>query len=58
MPDLDVLGLAEVADLLGLTRQAAHQRLVRGRLPEPDARLAAGPVWRRSTIDRWLTTAP
>lgn len=54
MPDLDVLGLSEVADLLGVSRKVASVRLSRGHIPQPDARLACGPIWRRSTIDRWM----
>jgi len=41
------LGLAEVGELLGLTRQVAQAWNRRGKLPPPVARLRMGPLWLR-----------
>jgi predicted DNA-binding transcriptional regulator AlpA len=49
-----VLGAAELAERLGVSRELVSQWLKRGKLPEPDQRLAMGPVWRETTITTWL----
>jgi hypothetical protein len=41
-------GVAEVAELLGVSRQRVGQ--LRGRLPEPMANLRSGPVWSRRAV--------
>ena len=51
---LAVVGLVELADMLGMQRGTVRQWYSRGKLPEPDALLAATPVWRLSTIERWM----
>jgi len=53
---LAVVGLVELAELLGAERGTVRQWYHRGKLPEPDALLAATPVWRLSTIERWRPT--
>lgn len=53
MTDLDVMGVAEVAALIDRPRQTVAVWLHRDLMPEPDARLACGPVWRGSTVRRW-----
>ena len=52
-PPLAVLGLSELASVLGVKPGTVRQWHHRGQLPEPDAVLACGPVWRQSTIDKW-----
>jgi hypothetical protein len=49
-------GIAEIAEALGLTRQAVTVWRKRGSwgLPEPDAELSSGPVWQGETIEPWL----
>lgn len=47
---LHLLGLAEVAAALGISREAARKLHERGKLPPPDAKLAMGPVWKVETI--------
>ena len=48
------LGIAEIAQLVGASRQTVGQWHTRGKLPEPDARLAMGPVWSVETIRHFL----
>jgi hypothetical protein len=49
--ELEVYGSRELADMLNVSRQRLAQLRAEGTLPEPDAVLAATPVWRRTTID-------
>lgn len=42
------LGLAEVAELLGITVTTAGMRRSRNQLPKPIAELKMGPLWRLS----------
>lgn len=52
MPD-HLMGLTEVAELLGVTRQRAHQLSKASGFPEPTARLSAGLIWLRKDIEKW-----
>lgn len=49
-------GLAEIADALGVERNTVHQWHSRGQkdMPEPDWRLAMGPVWTGKSIGPWI----
>lgn len=47
------MGIAEIAHMLGEDRRTVAQWRSRGQMPEPDALLAMGPVWREETIARW-----
>ena len=50
---LDLVGTAEIAQIMGVSRQRVHQ--LRSSFPEPAAYLqAAGPVWHRAEIVRHL----
>lgn len=48
-----LMGLTEIAELLGVTRQRAHQLAATYGFPEPLARLAVGPIWSRKDVERW-----
>ena len=61
-PTLELVGLAEVAEILGLTRSAVSTRRSapgpfmgdrRARLPAPIAELKCGPIWTRAQIDAY-----
>jgi hypothetical protein len=49
-------GITEVAEILGVTRQRAHQLSQTTEFPKPIVTLAAGPVWNRHAIDRFKDT--
>lgn len=50
----ELLGVAELADLLGVTRQRVSA-LVRSKdFPAPVAELRAGPVWTRPSVRRFI----
>jgi len=55
MPSEDeLLGLSEVAELLGITRQTVtNWRSRRRDFPEPTADLKSGPIWIRARIVEW-----
>lgn len=52
-PAVDLVGTAEIADLLGVTRQRAWQITAEGGFPAPVAVLSAGKFWRKSDVERW-----
>ena len=47
------LGLAEIAQLLGIQRRSVDRMKARGSLPEPDGYVSGSPVWWRETIETW-----
>jgi hypothetical protein len=51
-PDV-LVGIAEIADLLGVTKNTAVKYTRRPDFPEPLDRLASGPVWSRQALDGW-----
>src|ERR1043165_1232 len=49
-----LLGLAEVAELLGVTKQVVNNwKTRRGGFPQPVVELKSGPVWSRDAIANW-----
>jgi ParB family chromosome partitioning protein len=47
------LGVAEIADRLGVKVGTVHQWVHRGRLPDPDFRVSGIPCWWTPTVDAW-----
>lgn len=47
-------GLTEIAHALGAKPRTVAVWLSRGKLPEPDSRLAMGPVWTARRIEPWI----
>ena len=52
---LDVVGVAEIAQLLDVSRQRVHE-LMRSDVsfPAPAAELAAGRIWERADVEGWM----
>ncbi len=48
-----LVGLSEIAKMIGLTRQRVDQLVRLPDFPEPDAVLAAGRIWRREDVEAW-----
>ena len=46
-------GVAEVAGMLGVSRQRVSQLAGSRDFPEPVVTLAAGPVWERKAVEDW-----
>lgn len=58
----ELVGVSEIADILGVSRQRAHQLTKREDFPAPVAELKSGPIWARPSlelfIDRWRGDKP
>lgn len=52
----ELVGIAEIAELLGVTRQRASALQTNPRFPAPIAVLRSGPVWRRGDLTRFEDT--
>ena len=46
-------GLAEVAELLGISKRSASRYTRRDDFPVPVARLSTGPVWDAAAVEAW-----
>jgi hypothetical protein len=54
----ELIGVSEVADILGVTRQRASALAKSPGFPDPVAILASGPVWTRSSLSRFIDEWP
>lgn len=50
---LELVGLHEAAELLGITKSALSERRRVGRFPDPIVKLACGPIWQRAQIEAY-----
>lgn len=50
---MNLLGIHELADLLGVSRQRADQLARQVGFPRPVAELKAGRIWRQADVARW-----
>lgn len=48
-----LVGVAEIAEMLGVTRQRVFQLTKLEGFPEPTALLSAGTIWERETVEKW-----
>ena len=48
-----LVGAAEIADMLGVSRQRVWQLAGEPGFPAPEVELASGRVWKRSAIEKW-----
>jgi hypothetical protein len=56
--DEELLGVSEIAELLGVSRQRVSELRRRPGFPAPLAELAAGPVWKRTQLERFVARWP
>ncbi len=55
VPQIDgLLGVDDVAELLGLTVAGVRWRLGRGQVPEPDHRVSGALCWERAGFRAWM----
>jgi predicted DNA-binding transcriptional regulator AlpA len=50
---LDLVGLAEIGEMLGLSRQRVDQLARSKGFPEPVAVISAGRIWLRADVEAW-----
>ena len=50
----DLVGITEISEILGVSRQRASELARSKRFPSPLAELASGPVWAAPTISRFV----
>jgi predicted DNA-binding transcriptional regulator AlpA len=50
----EVVGIAEIAEILGVGRPRAHRLVRRADFPEPLSRLRAGTVWLKTDVEQWV----
>src|SRR2546421_2401511 len=50
---LDLLGVPEIAELLGVSRPSVWRYVRREDFPEPDAQVSGKRLWKRVTVERW-----
>jgi predicted DNA-binding transcriptional regulator AlpA len=48
------VGLHELAELLGVSRQRADQLVRQTGFPKPAAELKAGRIWKQVEVERWI----
>lgn len=48
-----IVGLAELAAMLGVSSQRADQITAKRGFPKPYAELASGRVWRLTAVEKW-----
>lgn len=53
LPMEELVGAAEVAEILGVSRQRVTQLVARPDFPAPVAVLAMGKVWARDDVEAW-----
>lgn len=54
IPVNDILGTAEVAEVLGVSKQRIHSLRKMLDFPEPFKQLASTPLWDRADINKFL----
>lgn len=54
MAETPIVGAAEAAAMAGVTRSHFRVMQTRGQVPEPQVRLACGPIWKTSVIAKWI----
>lgn len=50
---MDLMGMSDVAELLGVSRQRAHQLAKAEGFPKPVGQVGARLVWTRTAIEKW-----
>ena len=48
-----LVGVSEVADMLGVKKGTVWNYTSRGTLPTPDYRIDGTPIWKVATIEAW-----
>lgn len=54
MGKLDLMGIAEIAERLGVTKSRADQIIREKSFPDPASRLRMGLIWETSDVEGWI----
>ncbi|CAJ1003859.1 helix-turn-helix transcriptional regulator [Brevibacillus aydinogluensis] len=52
----DIMGLSEVCEMTGKSKNYIKEYLKRGQFPQPVKELACGPLWLREQVQTWMET--
>lgn len=55
---LDLVGVADIGEMAGVTRQRAQQWTEQPSFPKPVATPKSGPVFTRKSVEKWLEANP
>jgi prophage regulatory protein len=58
LSELRLVGLAEIAELLGVSKRTASRYVARADFPPPVAELAMGPIWLTEDVEKWVSGTP
>jgi predicted DNA-binding transcriptional regulator AlpA len=50
---LDLVGVPEIAEMLGVSRPTIWRYVRRDDFPQPDAQVSGKRLWKRSAVERW-----
>lgn len=50
---LDLVGVPEIAEMLGASRRTAWRYVERDDFPEPVAKVTAKRLWKRQAVEKW-----
>jgi predicted DNA-binding transcriptional regulator AlpA len=53
VPELDLVGVPEIAEMLGVTRRTAWRYVQRADFPKPVVALRGKRMWKRAAVLRW-----
>lgn len=53
MTPVDLVGVPEIAELLGVSRRTAWHYIERDDFPAPEAQVSRKRLWKRSAVERW-----
>jgi predicted DNA-binding transcriptional regulator AlpA len=51
-------GIAEVAEILGVSTRTAHRMVNRDDFPKPLDTISTGRVWKRADVEKWARKPP
>ncbi|MDP9334401.1 MAG: hypothetical protein M3Q30_14020 [Actinomycetota bacterium] len=50
---MDLVGLKEIGEMLGVSKQRAGQLVEQVGFPQPLGEISAGRVWKRADVEAW-----
>ncbi len=50
---MEIVGIAECLQIMGIRRQHFHRMRMDGKVPDPIVILECGPIWDKRVIEEW-----